>query len=52
MSTSEEIKQDLKYWSDKQEHFKKTGNKKGLNVCKLMLDRYLDSFLQLPQCLQ
>lgn len=46
-STRSEIKDDLKYWADKKAHFIKAGNKDGIKVANLMLNKYLDSLLSL-----
>lgn len=42
--TKAEILIDLKYWHNKLAHFKKTGNKEGEKVAKLLLDKYLDAY--------
>ena len=38
------IKEDLEYWRKKKEHFEKKGDKRGVNVSNLLLDRYLDKY--------
>ena len=40
----EGIKQDLEYWRKKLAHFEKTKNLQGIKVCKLLLNKYLDSY--------
>jgi hypothetical protein len=42
--TKSEIKEDLEYWRKKLEHFEKTGNKEGVKVSKLLIDKYLDAY--------
>jgi len=44
----EEIEEDLKHWADKKAHFVKKHDEKAAKVCQLMLDKYLDSLLKLP----
>lgn len=45
----EDINHELKRWADKKAHFEKTGNKDGIKVSNLMLDKYLDSLLNLQK---
>lgn len=42
--TRDEIKGDLEYWRKKLAHFEKTGNKEGMKVAKLLLNKYLDAY--------
>jgi hypothetical protein len=42
--TKSGIKQDLEYWRKKLAHFEKTGNKEGVKVAKLLIDKYLDAY--------
>ncbi len=42
--TKSEIKEDLEYWRKKLAHFEKTGNKEGMKVAKLLLNKYLDAY--------
>lgn len=49
---SEQLKQDLRYWSDKLEYAKTLSGEKGenmRNVCRAMLDLYLDMYLKLTK---
>jgi hypothetical protein len=34
----------LEYWRKKLAHFEKTGNKEGVKVAKLLIDKYLDAY--------
>jgi hypothetical protein len=45
----EEIEEDLRHWANQKEHFLKKSNEKGVKVCQLMLDKYLDSLIKLPK---
>jgi hypothetical protein len=47
----EEIEEDLKHWADQKAHFVTKKDDKGIKVCNLMLDKYLDRLLALPKCL-
>ena len=42
--TKSEIKEDLEYWRKKLAHFEKTGNKEGIKVAKLLINKYLDAY--------
>lgn len=42
--TKSEIKDDLEYWRKKKEHFETIGNKQGIKVAKLLIDKYLDAY--------
>lgn len=42
--TKSEIKEDLEYWRNKLASFEKNGNKEGVKVAKLLLNKYLDAY--------
>lgn len=42
--TKSEILEDLQYWRKKKEHFEKNGNKEGIKIAKLLIDKYLDLY--------
>jgi hypothetical protein len=42
--TKTEILEDLEYWRKKKQHFEKTGNKEGVKISKLLIDKYLDAY--------
>jgi hypothetical protein len=42
--TKEDILEDLEYWRKKLVHFEKVGNKEGIKVAKLLLNKYLDAY--------
>ena len=42
--TKSEIMEDLEYWRKKKKHYEMTGNKEGIRVSKLLIDKYLDAY--------
>ena len=42
--TKAEILEDLEYWRKKLDHFEKTNNTSGINVAKLIINKYLDEY--------
>ena len=42
--TKAELLIDLEYWRKKLAHFEKAGNKDGVKVAKLLIDKYLDAY--------
>jgi hypothetical protein len=43
----EDVEEQLKHWSKQKQHFHQKRDERGMRVCGLMLDKYLDKLLKL-----